>query len=90
MMIMVHFDSENYSLIPYVIKSTKAWLKRKKIKNPALDVFFHHAYAIAKAPGYKRRDGWLRLLEAVEAKEMESFDVYVRNLKSWINTKLSR
>ncbi|MDB5281014.1 MAG: hypothetical protein JWO06_89 [Bacteroidota bacterium] len=87
LLILAHLDMEHFSLIPYQIKSAKSWMKRKKMSNSGLDVFFHHAYALAKTPGRQRKATWVKLKEAVENGEMKDFDDQVRSLKTWLKSK---
>lgn len=56
LLIMVQIDMANYSLIPYLVKSTKIWFKRKKLINKEYDLFFKLAGNIAKAENEKLRE----------------------------------
>jgi hypothetical protein len=57
----------NFQVVPYLIKSSKAWMKRQKVVLPEIDLFFSMAYGISKAPALEKAHGWIKLREAVEA-----------------------
>ena len=49
LLILAQLEMKNTSVIPYLTKSAKAWLKREKKSSPEADVFFHFTYALSKA-----------------------------------------
>ena len=88
LIILAQLDLNNFSLVPYRIKSTKAWMKRQKIENAGLDIFFHHAYAIAKAKDKGQRNtAWHNLNTAVQKGELKGFNEHMRSLKNWLQTR---
>lgn len=49
LLIAIQLQMGNYSLIPYLIKSAKAWMKRTNSDHTEYDLFFKHTYAIARS-----------------------------------------
>ncbi|MFM2305739.1 MAG: hypothetical protein RLZZ367_408 [Bacteroidota bacterium] len=85
--ILAQLDMKNYQVVPYLIKSAKAWLKRKKISNKELSDFFHYTYAIAKAAPLQRHEAWDRFLEALKNGEMKNLNESLYTLEEWLISK---
>jgi tetratricopeptide (TPR) repeat protein len=85
--VLVQFDLGNYTLIPYLIRSSRAWLKRKKISLPEIDIFFSHAYSIANAAQLQRKSLWAKLRSALQAGKMKELNKNL-NLEGWLERKL--
>ncbi len=64
MLLLAHLHMGNYSVVPYLVKSSRAWMKRREITDSEVEIFFSHAYAIAKAPVTKRKEQWKKLYVA--------------------------
>lgn len=86
LLIMIQMDNGNYQLIPYLVKSARAWMKRKKIILPDAELFFKHAYSISKAAESNRKKEWLKLREAISKGKLNSLAMEL-NLESWIDKK---
>jgi tetratricopeptide (TPR) repeat protein len=89
LLILAQLDIGNAQLIPYLIKSAKAWMKRGKSTLEGADLFFSLTYAIAKAPETQRRQRWLKLKEATDQGRLENFNREFL-LKEWVDRKLTR
>ncbi|MDB5282044.1 MAG: hypothetical protein JWO06_1119 [Bacteroidota bacterium] len=87
--ILAQLDMGNYQLVPYLVKSARAWMKRKKISSPEVELFLSFTYAIARAPEPRRREHWLKIQKALDAGEMKLLDKEL-NLKVWLESKLAR
>ncbi len=60
----------NFQVVPYLIKSSKAWMKREKKTFAELDLFFSIAYSIAKAPAFQKTQRWASLQKAIDANKL--------------------
>ena len=90
LIILTQLALNNFSVVPYRIKSTKAWMKRQKIKNEGLDIFFHHAYAIAKAKDKAERLGaWGNLNTSVQQGKVDALNLHMRSLKNWLSNRIA-
>ena len=89
MQILAHLDLGNYQLVPYLVKSAKSWMKRGKLSDPEVDLFFSLTYAIAKAPESKRKGAWVKLKEAAATQKMERINKEI-HLSRWMEQKLKR
>lgn len=85
--ILTQLDLGHYQVVPYLIKSAKAWLKRKKISDEELNTFFHYTYAIAKSSHLQRSQAWANLLEATENNEMPTLNDSLYTLKRWLDAR---
>lgn len=65
LLILAQLQLGNHQVVPYLVKSTRSWMKRQKISLPEIDLLLSHAYAIAKAPISKRKDQWKKLQDDV-------------------------
>jgi hypothetical protein len=61
MLILAHLQLGNYRVVPPLIRTTRAWMKRQKVTNAEVNLLLSHAYAIAKAPVLKRKEDWKKL-----------------------------
>ncbi len=87
--IMAQLDLGNYALVPYLVKSTLAWMKRRKMLMSDAEIFFSLTIAIAKAPETLRRQRWLKLQQTVKSGAIAGVEKEV-NLKNWLERKLTR
>jgi hypothetical protein len=89
LMIIIHLESGNYDLVPYLIKAAKAWMKRNKIAGAEFELFFKHSYAIAKASMYDRPAAWSKMQEA-SAKGLYARAGKELQIEDWLKKKKSR
>jgi hypothetical protein len=87
LMVMAQLDLGNYVLISYLIKSARAWMKRKKFSSHEVERFFTLTHAIAVAPQTLHRQRWIKLKEAADSGEFGRLGSYL-HLKRWIDRKL--
>jgi hypothetical protein len=74
LLVMVQINLGHFELIPHIVESAKVWMKRNKLRNPEINLFFKHLSAIAKMP-LNKRVGWNKLsddLNAGKIKELNS------------------
>lgn len=74
LLVMVQINLGHFELIPHLVESAKVWMKRNKLDNPEINLFFKHLSAIAKMP-LNKRVGWNKLstdLNAGKIKELNS------------------
>lgn len=64
----------NFQMVPYLIKSSKAWMKRQKYALPEIELFFSFAYSIAKATALQRTERWTKLRDAVKANKLNTLN----------------
>lgn len=64
LLMAIQLEMGNYSLIPYLIKSAKAWMKRMQHTTAGYDLFFKHAAAIARAAVSDRSEAWKQMKQA--------------------------
>jgi hypothetical protein len=85
--ILAQLELGNYQLIPYLIKSAKAWNKRAKISFAKyFDPFFSLTGAIAKARGNaEQKQAWRNFHEAVDAGDLSFLEEI--HLKRWMEGK---
>lgn len=88
LMVIAQIDMGHYDVAIYLIKSSKLWMKRKKIALPELELFFSHAYAIANAPALSRKDAMLKLQQAVKAGKLAVTDSQI-DVGYWVERSLS-
>ncbi len=88
-LVLVQLDLENYAVVPYIIRTAKAWLRRKQIDNPEIDLFFKLTYSIAKAPPYTRESRWLEFQKALENGKMPDLKSD-SHLSAWLERNLAR
>lgn len=68
LLILAQIDMGNYELLPYLIKSAKAWMKRNKYNEEQYDLFYTYATEISNAQSEKeRKDVYRRMLQVVKA-----------------------
>lgn len=87
LMILAQIDMGHYDVAVYLIKSSKLWLKRKKITSVEMELFFSHAYAIANAPALSRKDALLKLRQSIQAGKLQDLDAQI-DLGYWADTRL--
>ena len=88
-LVMCELQRRNYEVVPYLVRTVKAWLKRKKIKNAEFDLLLSHAYAIAKAPPLTRPGIWKNMEQAVTAGKFVEFDKTFYGLSSWVKMQIT-
>lgn len=88
--ILAQLDMGNYEVVPYIIKSAKAWLKRKNINDKELNAFFHYTYAIAKSQPLQRNKAWSNFLQATENNEMATLNESLYTLENWLKARKNR
>jgi hypothetical protein len=88
-MALAQLDMGNYQVVPYLIKSAKAWMKTRKITDNEVSAFLSHAYSIAMAPETEKRKNWLKLRDTKTAGQMKALDKEL-HLKLWLENKLAR
>ena len=76
----------NFQVVPYLIKSSKAWMKRQKMVLPEIDMFFSIAYSIAKAPALQRTRGWSKLQDVVAADKLTGLNKEM-HLSHWLQRR---
>jgi tetratricopeptide (TPR) repeat protein len=86
--ILCQLDLENFEVVPYMVRTTKAWLKRQKISNPEFELFLHHTYVIGKAKQGQRKPAWQKMLDSVEKGKLKNFDEKFGNMKEWVKRKV--
>lgn len=67
--LMIQMSLGNYAVIPYQVKSTKAWLKKQNFNNPEFDLFFKHILQIAQSAD--RRSAWKALSDDIAADKLK-------------------
>ena len=87
LIIMAHIDLGNTRLVPYLVKSAKAWMKRKKYVNPELDAFFSYVTAAINSPTLKqRRNAFGAMLNSVKENKMPMLNEETA-LELWVTSK---
>ncbi len=89
LMVLAQLDIGNYQLVPYLIKSARAWMKREKITSADVEILFSLAYYIARAPESERRKAWLKFKEAIDSGKVKPLSEDL-GLDIWIERKLVR
>jgi hypothetical protein len=87
--ILCHLDLENYATVPYLVKSTRSWIKRTKNATPEVELFLSLAYSLANAPDTQRRERWLKIEEAINENKLPGLEKEL-HLKRWLQQKLVR
>ncbi len=87
--ILCQLQLENYTTVPYLIKSTRAWIKRSKNTSAEVDLFLSLAYSLASAPETQRRDRWLKMQDALNQNKLSGMDKEL-HLKSWFEGRIAR
>ena len=85
-MMLAYLDMKNYGIIPPFVRTTRAWMKRKKIDQAEVNSFLSFAHAIAKAPELKRKEEWKKLEAYAQADHLPSLDKEL-HLKRWLRRK---
>ena len=67
--LMIQMSLGNYAVIPYQIKSTKAWLKKHNVSNAEFDLFLKHIMQIAQSAD--RRSAWKALNNDIAADKLK-------------------
>ena len=83
MLILAQLDIGNHQVVPYLVKSTRSWMKRRKIQDPEIDLFLSHTYAIAKAPMSGRKDQWAKFKAVIAKGSLEKMNKEI-HLGRWI------
>ncbi|MBP6730789.1 MAG: hypothetical protein KA149_01955 [Chitinophagales bacterium] len=87
--IMVQIDMGNYSLVPYLIKSAKAWMKRNKFTNKEFDLFFTLIASATKSlSGPNTKGAWTSLNKAIDSDKLTVLEKAV-SLKQWLQESRS-
>jgi hypothetical protein len=87
--ILCQLQLQNYATVPYLIKSTRAWIKRSKNTSDEVELFLSLAYSLANAPETERRGRWNKLQEALNHNKLSAMDKEL-HLKSWMEQRMSR
>lgn len=85
--LMVQMSLGNYAVIPYQVKSVKAWLKKQKVENAEFDLLFKHMLAIAQSAD--RRAGWKALNEDFTNSKLTNTHNLIQ-IGEWVKTNLSK
>jgi hypothetical protein len=88
-MILCQLQLGNFQIVPYLIKSSKAWMKRQKMVTPEIDLFHSIAYSIAKAPALQKVGNWAKLEQAVAANKLSGLNSAV-HLTLWLENRAKR
>ncbi|MDB5282018.1 MAG: hypothetical protein JWO06_1093 [Bacteroidota bacterium] len=87
--ILCQLQLGNYQVVPYLIKSAKAWMKRQKINSREIDLFFSLAYSIAKAPAFQKPQAWTKLQQTVATNKLTALNREL-HLSHWMKRKDKR
>jgi tetratricopeptide (TPR) repeat protein len=66
LLVMVHLDCGNSSLIPYQVKSAKSWMKRHKCEDETVDGLYKHFLAVSKLSQRERRKKYQEMLAEID------------------------
>ncbi|MFN8286940.1 MAG: hypothetical protein U0V74_09325 [Chitinophagales bacterium] len=80
--IMVQLELGNYTLIPHLIKSSKAWLKKNNVEHGELSLFFKHANAIATTP-LNKRTAYQQFKKDIDDGKLQKIDELI-HLGRWV------
>ena len=80
----------NNTVVPYLIKSAKAWMKRMKKSKPGFDEFFSYTYALAKAQRTEVPKILAEFLAEAETTNLFSFLYHNFDLHFWIERSLAK
>lgn len=83
LMILAQLQMDNHQVVLYLIKSTRAWMKRHKIDNPEIESFLSHTYAIANAPVATRKAQWQKLKASAAKSGMDKLNKEM-HLNHWL------
>lgn len=79
--LMVQISLGNYAVIPYQVKSIKAWMKKQEVANPEFDLFFKHILHISQSAD--RRTGWKAFIDDLTTGKFKNTDSLIQ-LGEWI------
>ena len=85
--LMVQMSLGNYAVIPYQVKSTKAWFKKQNISNNEFDLFFKHILGIAQSAD--RRAAWRGLNSDILDGKLLNTNALIQ-VGHWSITQLSK
>lgn len=85
--LMVQMSLGNYAVIPYQVKSVKAWMKKQEVVNPEFDLFFKHILQIAQSAD--RRTAWKALSEDLTAGKFKNTNGLIQ-LSDWAKANLTK
>lgn len=85
--LMVQMSLGNYAVVPYQVKSTKAWLKKQNVSNPEFDLLFKHFLQIAQAAD--RRTAWKKLTDDLAEGKLKNTDGLIQ-LGHWAKVGLGK
>ncbi len=74
---------DNHQVVLYLIKSTRAWMKRHSIENTEIESFLSHTYAIANAPVTSRKTQWQKLKASAAKSGMDKLNKEM-HLSHWL------
>lgn len=83
LMILAQLQMGNYQLVLYLIKSSRAWMKRHHVSDAEIELFLSHAYAIAKAPIAQRKELWQKLKTNAAKNSMHKLNTEI-HLSRWL------
>jgi hypothetical protein len=55
LLVMVHVDLNNNTMVPHLVKSARSWMKRHQIANESVNVLYRYFLQAARAPAAKKR-----------------------------------
>lgn len=85
--LMVQMSLGNYAVIPYQVKSTKAWMKKQEVSNPEFDLFFKHLLQISQSAD--KRLPWKALAEDLAAGKYKNTDGLIQ-LSDWTKANITK
>jgi hypothetical protein len=86
LMLLIQLQLGNYTLIPYLVKSSKSWMQRQKLNHPEADLLFKQLLASAKPSLLPRQDALKKLEKLIDNGSLADMNK-VLNLKDWASAK---
>ncbi|MCW3128049.1 MAG: hypothetical protein JWO03_3707 [Bacteroidetes bacterium] len=91
--LIIQIEFGNYGLLPSMIKSTRGWIRKNKLEDPATEYVMKWILQVAKEPAGEKRKALFKSMaddiEADKAKDLKTVYASTLNLKYWIEKKLS-
>jgi len=93
MLLMVHFELENYKLLPSLIRNYSVFFTKKNLDNKVQTCFLQFFKEIIKAPILERKQvmtKYLKKLQTLENNQYEQRAFLYLDCVSWLKAKIER
>ncbi|MFN8286939.1 MAG: hypothetical protein U0V74_09320 [Chitinophagales bacterium] len=89
LLVMVHIDLGNLTMVPYLVKSAKAWMKRNKYSSKDIDELFKYLLSAARLTGRARQQHYQSMLSLYEEGKFSSLSDMLL-LPKWLQQRVQK